>query len=159
MLILKLTMTHYFAVLDISDQAFSWAALWSVSQNWPDQLGLFWTVTKSQNEPTIDCQIQNFRVLVLIEPTISFDEQIHKELPRAIISIFHGVFCSRHAFNEEKQRHKDVLWISGDVNVLAPWAFIWPFGNGIGSKMGFYETRTRQCFEVRFFCVLYSDKL
>ena len=147
------------AILDISDQTLSWAAFWSVSHNWHDQRDLFWTVTKPQNEPTIDCQIQSFRVLVLIEPTISFDEQIHKEFPRTIISIFQDGVCFRHAFKEEEHRHGHVLWVARDVNVFTPWAFIWSFGNGIGSKMGFYETRAWQRFEVRFFCVLYSDKL
>ena len=72
------------------------------------------------------------------KPTISFNEQVNKEFPRATESIFNVGFYSRHAFKVEKERHGDVLWVTIDVNVFARRAFIWTFGNGIGSEMALY---------------------
>ena len=67
-----------------------------------------------------DCFIEIFRVPVIIEPTISLYEQVHKEFPRAIISIFLDGVCSRHAFKVKKHRHADVLWVARDINVFTP---------------------------------------
>ena len=71
-----------------------------------------------------DCYKKVFRLPVIIAPTISLYEQVHKEFQRAIISIFLDGVCSRHAFKVEKQRHADVLWVARDVNVFTPRAFI-----------------------------------